>query len=235
MKTWHVANHYYLAKDNKEKKEKTEDKEAVEENKNPFLASTLIPYYNRLYQMRSDYPYLDLTGPEPTRKYIVRPFLGIPPSNDYGTHCLFVAVYELPNRLYLTGIPSGMQDMSIEALYPKLVPLDIHWVNSNNAWIVVKYDSNLPHVKEGKLGEEAIKHFLKGGEHEDAGSLLHITPEAANMELLSYGKWRTDPRFQSKAPANDSSPATNAENAPENADTTSTEVPEATTCTSDIE
>ncbi|KAJ8660618.1 hypothetical protein O0I10_003666 [Lichtheimia ornata] len=203
--------HESEAKDNKEKKEKTEDKEAVEENKNPFLASTLIPYYNRLYQMRSDYPYLDLTGPEPT------------------------PVYELPNRLYLTGIPSGMQDMSIEALYPKLVPLDIHWVNSNNAWIVVKYDSNLPHVKEGKLGEEAIKHFLKGGEHEDAGSLLHITPEAANMELLSYGKWRTDPRFQSKAPANDSSPVINAENATENADTTSTEVPEATTCTSDIE
>ena len=145
-----------------------------------------------------------------------------------------VAEYdELPNKLYLTGIPSGMLDVSIEALYPKLVPLDIHWVNSNNAWIVVKYDSNLPHIKEGKLGEEAIKHFLKGGEHEDAGALLHITPEAANMELLSYRKWRTDPRFQSKPVVNNPS-SDNAEIAAGNADTT-TAVPETTTCTSDIE
>lgn len=65
---WHVANPFYLVKDNKEK---TEDKEEVEDKKNPFLASTLTPYYNRLYQMRSDYPYLDLTGPEPTRTYTV--------------------------------------------------------------------------------------------------------------------------------------------------------------------
>lgn len=70
LNVWHVAYHFiHLAKDKKEKKD---DKEAVEdksENKNPFLASTLTPYYNRLYQMKSDYPYLDLTGPEPTRKY----------------------------------------------------------------------------------------------------------------------------------------------------------------------
>lgn len=148
------------------------------------------------------------------------------------SHYLIAEYDEPPNRLYLTGIPSGMLDVSIEALYPKLVPLDIYWVNSNNAWIVVKYESNLPHVKEGKLGEEAIKHFLKGGEHEDAGSLLHITPEAANMELLSYRKWRTDPRFQSKPTANDSTPAKNDTEKPTD---TTTAVPESTTCTSDIE
>ena len=70
----HVADLFFiLAKDEKEKdvKEEKDDKDATEEknhNENPFLASTLTPYYNRLYQMKSDYPYLDLTGPEPTRK-----------------------------------------------------------------------------------------------------------------------------------------------------------------------
>ncbi|KAI9311552.1 ribonuclease H-like domain-containing protein [Dichotomocladium elegans] len=157
--------------DDEDEEEEEEEEEEKEEGKSSLMMESLVPYCNRLFQMRNDIPFINLEG------------VDVLPEVD------------IPNRFYLTNIPTGLSNMAICALYPELVPLGIHWVNPNTAWLIVRHENKIELAKEGQLGAAAIAPFLPDGQHAEAGSLLNITPEAANMELFSYNSWRADARF----------------------------------------
>ena len=104
---------------------------------------------------------------------------------------------EVPNRFYMTNVPEGITASGIEALYPELRPMTVHWINSSTAWLIVKHDNRIELAKEGILGEERVKPFLRGQTRQYEGEALHITPDAAKIELFGFERWRTKPEFQS--------------------------------------
>ncbi|KAI9260569.1 CAF1 family ribonuclease-domain-containing protein [Phascolomyces articulosus] len=137
-----------------------------------FDSDILTNYYNRIFVARSDIPYVDLVNEEK------------------------MPVIEVPNRFYLTNVPEGVTASGIEALYPELRPMSIHWINSSTAWLIVKHDNKIELAKEGVLGEERVKPFLRGSTRQNEGESLSITASAAKIELFGYQQWRTRSEFQ---------------------------------------
>ncbi|KAI8146903.1 ribonuclease H-like domain-containing protein [Fennellomyces sp. T-0311] len=137
-----------------------------------FKADILKSHYNRIYNIRSDIPYIDLVNEE------VMPAI------------------EVPNRFYLTNVPEGITTTAIQALYPELQPMSVHWIDTSSAWVIVRHDNKVDLAQEGTLGEAKVKPFLQGGIHEREGETLNITPAAAQIELYGFQQWRTRPEFQ---------------------------------------
>ncbi|KAI8997873.1 ribonuclease H-like domain-containing protein [Pilobolus umbonatus] len=147
-----------------------EDKDTVplrDTKDNIFLEESLLPYYGRIYLMRSDIPFLNLYGNE-EEEYI--------PSQ--------------PNKFYLHNIPMGMTNAAIEKLYEPITPFAISWINDNNAWLILRDEAKIPMVKLGVLGLSSVHTFLSGCSRQIEGEAYGITKEASQMELVSYEQWR---------------------------------------------
>ncbi|OBZ83656.1 Poly(A)-specific ribonuclease PARN [Choanephora cucurbitarum] len=131
-----------------------------------FLNESVKPYYGRIFLMRSDIPYINLKGDET------------------------IEMINYPNRFYLHNIPDGMSNAGIERLYPSIQPIAVSWVNSNNAWIILKDESKIPLVKLGILGLSVVQSFLPGCSRQVEGEAYGITKEAGQMELITHERWR---------------------------------------------
>ncbi|KAI9490361.1 ribonuclease H-like domain-containing protein [Zychaea mexicana] len=176
--------------DSEEEEEEEKEEGQVGENEplprlheDPLLADILTSYYNRIFVTRSDIPYIDLVHEET------------------------MPVIEVPNRFFLTNVPEGMTAYGIEVLYPELRPMTIHWINSSSAWLIIKHDNKIELAKEGVLGEERVKPFLRGASRFAEGVSLNITAPAAKIELYGYEQWRTRPEFQADASSSANGPA----------------------------
>lgn len=143
------------------------DEEIASKKKSIFMDKAIVPYYGRIYLMRSDIPYINLKGEE-TMEMIT-----------------------YPNRFYLHNIPAGLTNAAIELLYPSLVPFAVSWINDNNAWIILKDETKIPLVKTGMLGLNLVQSFLPGCSRQNEGAGYGITKEAGRMELITHQQWQT--------------------------------------------
>ncbi|KAL0078766.1 ribonuclease H-like domain-containing protein [Phycomyces blakesleeanus] len=130
-----------------------------------FMDKSLLPYYNKLFLMRSDLLYMDLKGVE-----------------EYEP-------IDHPNRFYLNNVPSELTFSGIEQIYPEIQPAHVTWTPDNNAWINIKHDNKVELVKLGPLGEDRIRDFLPGGSREAEGVASGITKEASKIEILTFKQW----------------------------------------------
>ncbi|KAG1053322.1 hypothetical protein G6F43_004593 [Rhizopus delemar] len=158
----------------KEKEEEEEEEGEIDDDdddddddeiEKTFLSKSLLPYYGRVFLMRSDIPYINFKGEEE------------------------IQIQSYPHKFYLHNIPTGMTHTGIEKLYPTIQPAAVSWVNQNNAWLILKDESKIPLAKLGLLGITTIQSFLPGASREVEGRAYGITKEASNMELITYEKW----------------------------------------------
>ncbi|ORX55191.1 CAF1-domain-containing protein [Hesseltinella vesiculosa] len=150
-----------------EEAKKRGEAEAIEDDNEDdlFTSKSLTPYYNKIYVMRSDMPYLDLEKSETLAGNIQR------------------------NRFYLRSIPTGMSYSSLERLYPELLPFNASWVNEKEAWITLRNHEKIELVKLGMLGRERVRPFLKDGPRCIEGEAFSIRSDAGSMELLTGEQW----------------------------------------------
>ncbi|KAI8370663.1 CAF1 family ribonuclease-domain-containing protein [Radiomyces spectabilis] len=160
-----------------------------------FLKESLTPYYNRIYLMRCDYPYIDL---EKTEEYIFM---------------------ERANRFFLSNIPIGLSKEGLEKIFHDLAPLSIFWVNDSQAWMDIKHPNRIELAKSGLVGVEKILPFLVEGAE---GNSYGITADAAKILIMTHKEWReklsptasTDAGEQNvKQVATDAKPANGVANA----------------------
>ncbi|CEP08008.1 hypothetical protein [Parasitella parasitica] len=144
----------------------TDDEISSKKKDSIFMDKAIIPYYGRIYLMRSDIPYINLKGEE------------------------IIETITYPNKFYLHNIPAGMSKAAIELLYPSLVPFAVSWINDNNAWIILRDESKIPLAKTGMLGLSLVQSFLPGCSRQNEGAGHGITKEASQMELLSHEQWQ---------------------------------------------
>ncbi|KAG0163432.1 hypothetical protein DFQ28_011700 [Apophysomyces sp. BC1034] len=155
-------------KTNKKAKSKsttqTDDSPSAKENSSYFFSPSLAEHYNRIYSMRTTFPYIDLTGEE-------------------------TVTYSDADLLYLNNIPQELTTAAIHKLYSELQPLTISWISSSCAWIRTKPQKQITAVL-GMLGKERVREFLPGGARQSEGTDCGITAQAATMELLSHEQWK---------------------------------------------
>ncbi|CAO0794317.1 unnamed protein product [Mucor circinelloides] len=145
----------------------SDDEIASKKSNSMFMDKAIVPYYGRIYLMRSDIPYINLKGEET------------------------IEMITYPNRFYLHNIPAGLTNAAIELLYPSLVPFAVSWINDNNAWIILKDEAKIPLVKTGVLGLSLVQSFLPGCSRQNEGTGYGITKEASRMELITHQQWQT--------------------------------------------
>ncbi|CAO3593925.1 unnamed protein product [Absidia cylindrospora] len=150
---------------------------SITSTKDPiFMDASVTPYYNRIFLMRCDIPYIDLQGQETAVGNIQK------------------------NRFFLSNIPTGLTYHGIEKLYPDIQPTNLSWNNDNSAWITIRHTDKIDLVKLGILGSEPVREFIHGSRQEE-GTACHITAQAADMELLSGEQWEA---LQAKTSAKES-------------------------------
>ncbi|KAI8097110.1 CAF1 family ribonuclease-domain-containing protein [Halteromyces radiatus] len=130
-----------------------------------FYDTSVTPFYNKIFLMRCDNPYIDLQGQEITHGNIQR------------------------NRFFLNNIPTGLTNAGIERLYPEIQPIYVSWINDNTAWITVKHPNKIELVKLGMLGMDRVRDFTRSGTRYVEGEAFRITSQAAEMELLTGDQW----------------------------------------------
>ncbi|KAH8552055.1 ribonuclease H-like domain-containing protein [Umbelopsis sp. PMI_123] len=89
------------------------------------------------------------------------------------------------NVFYLHNIPTGMSTYGLELLYGDLCPVSIHWKTNSSAWLTVKHENRVELAKPGLLGMDVIKPFVEDDTKFSIASNNGITPEAANIEMLT--------------------------------------------------
>ncbi|CAO3653043.1 unnamed protein product [Cunninghamella blakesleeana] len=143
----------------------SQDSDMIQPKKNMFTENSFISYYNKVFLMRSDVPYIDLCGAE-TQDGNIR-----------------------KNRFYLQNIPSGVTHPAIERLYPEVGPIWINWVDEHSAWLTVKTISKIELMKTGILGMERVRPFLQTGTRYTEGVAYNIDRLAADIEVLTGEQW----------------------------------------------
>ncbi|SAL96564.1 hypothetical protein [Absidia glauca] len=130
-----------------------------------FMDESITPYYNKIFVMRCDTPYVDLLEKETMRGNIQR------------------------NRFFLNNIPTGLTHTGIETLLPEIHPTSITWVNDNTAWLTVLHPDKVDLAPLGELGLDRVRDFMEGGARLVDGQTYQITAQAAEMALLSGEQW----------------------------------------------
>lgn len=170
-----------------ESESESEDGEASSDEEDKptsiFMDKSIVPYYGRIFLMRSDIPYIDLKGDEQVGKFMTFSL------KDILTNKLLELI-TYPNKFYLHNIPAGFTNAAIEKVYPSILPIAVSWVNDNNAWIILRDESKIPQVKLGMLGLSTVQSFLPGCSRQVEGEAYGITKEAGKMELISHEQWR---------------------------------------------
>ncbi|KAI9027562.1 ribonuclease H-like domain-containing protein [Phycomyces nitens] len=163
---------YYIHERERERLENEDELDSEDtdkqdsKNDNTFMDKSLLPYYNKLFLMRSDLLYMDLKGVE-----VFEPI-------------------DHPNRFFLNNVPSELSFSGIEQLYPELQPAHVTWTPDNNAWLNIRHDNKVELVKLGPLGEDRVREFLPGGSREADGTASGITKEASKIEILTFKQWK---------------------------------------------
>ncbi|CAO3595265.1 unnamed protein product [Absidia cylindrospora] len=93
-----------------------------------FMNESITPFYNKIFLMRCDQPYIDLQGEEKIER----------------------------NRFFLTKIPTGVTHADIERLYPDIQPTYLSWINDTSAWLTIRHSDNIEKVTLGRLGSEQL-------------------------------------------------------------------------------
>jgi hypothetical protein len=161
--------------------EETEmEKEAILEKRkrvimeNPthdFLADEeLQEYYNKLHVMRSDFPILDLAGPDPEPE-------------------------DRPYSYLLRNVPASIQSSTLFHLFEQYNPYTFSWSDDTTAWLQISKFAPGPPGEEaervpyepkylplGRLGEEYVKPFYEAQE-------MGIDHHAADIEILTWKQW----------------------------------------------
>ncbi|KAI8331547.1 CAF1 family ribonuclease-domain-containing protein [Chlamydoabsidia padenii] len=132
-----------------------------------FMDDSVTPYYNKIFVMRCDMPYIDLQDKETMHGNVQR------------------------NRFFLNDIPSGLTHTGIEKLLPEICPTSITWVNDNMAWLTVLQPNKIDLAPLGKLGLDRVRDFMEGGARFLDGQTYQIGAKAADMTLLSGEQWET--------------------------------------------
>ncbi|KAF7721418.1 hypothetical protein EC973_004704 [Apophysomyces ossiformis] len=154
-------------KNGKKSKRKGSAKDAssptMEEAPTIFFSPYLTEFYNRVYSMRTVFPYIDLKQDQTIAR-------------------------QDPDALYLNNIPQGLTTVALEKLYPELQPLTVTWMNNNCAWLK-STPQKLKLAPLGMLGKDKVREFLQGGSRHSEGVQCGITAGAASMELLTHEQW----------------------------------------------
>ncbi|KAI8075056.1 CAF1 family ribonuclease-domain-containing protein [Gongronella butleri] len=156
--------HYVLEVEEKERRIKGEPSPKIDPDTPMILNPSLLPYYNKIFQMRASIPYLDLTGIE---------------SEDLVQR----------NRFFVRQLPEKLAFPALERLLPELTPFYVSWGDESTAWLTVRDPAKVELVKLGALGLDRVKPFLPGGNRAIEGEAYYINSDAAKIELLSGEQW----------------------------------------------
>ncbi|KAF9132089.1 hypothetical protein BGW39_000808 [Mortierella sp. 14UC] len=138
----------------------------------------LQEYYNKLHVMRSDFPIMNLAGPDPEPE-------------------------ERPWSYLLRNVPASMLSSALFHLFLEYNPYTFSWADDTSAWIQLSRFVSGPPGEEsarepcepkplplGRLGEEYVNPFCVGSEEKAVqGREVGIIPEAAEIEVLSWKQW----------------------------------------------
>ncbi|KAG9068846.1 hypothetical protein KI688_011132 [Linnemannia hyalina] len=154
-------------------------REIMENPTHDFLADKeLQEYYNKLHVMRSDFPILNLAGPDPEPE-------------------------ERPYSYMLRNIHSSIQSSTLFHLFEQYNPYTFTWADDNTAWFQIskfapgppgEESERLPYELKplplGRLGEEYVNPFYLGDDVKAVqGRNMGVISEAANIEILSWKQW----------------------------------------------
>lgn len=154
-------------------------REIMENPTHDFLTDEeLQEYYNKLHVMRSDFPVLNLAGPEPEPE-------------------------ERPYSYMLRNIHSSIQSSTLFHLLEQYNPYTFTWTDDNTAWFQIsKFAPGAPGEEServpyelkplplGRLGEEYVNPFYLGDDAKAVlGRSMGVVSEAANIEIISWKQW----------------------------------------------
>ncbi|KAI8338954.1 CAF1 family ribonuclease-domain-containing protein [Chlamydoabsidia padenii] len=142
----------------------SEEEGSIATTESTFMDSSMTPFYNKIFLMRCDVPYIDIQGLETSYGNIQR------------------------NRFFLNKIPTGLKYAGLENLYPEIHPINVTWNNDNSAWITIRRTEKIDLVKLGPLGSDRVHDFVHGSRQAE-GKACNITADAAEMEILSGEQW----------------------------------------------
>ncbi|KAF9912806.1 hypothetical protein EC991_008668 [Linnemannia zychae] len=138
----------------------------------------LQEYYNKLHVMRSDFPIMNLAGPDPEPE-------------------------ERPWSYLLRNVPISMMSSTLFHLFQEYNPYTFLWADDTSVWIQLskfaprtfgeestREPYELKPLPLGRLGEEYINPFCVGSEEKAVqGREVGIVPGAADIEVISWKQW----------------------------------------------
>ncbi|KAF9132789.1 hypothetical protein BG015_003667 [Linnemannia schmuckeri] len=154
-------------------------REIMENPTHDFLNDKeLQEYYNKLHVMRSDFPILNLAGPDPEPE-------------------------DRPYSYMLRNIHSSIQSSTLFHLFEQYNPYTFTWTDDNTAWIQISKFAPAPPGEEserlpyelkplplGRLGEEYVNPFYIGDDAKaKQGRDMGVVSEAANIEIITWKQW----------------------------------------------
>ncbi|KAF9081418.1 hypothetical protein BGX23_000908 [Mortierella sp. AD031] len=138
----------------------------------------LQDYYNKLYIMRSDFPVMYLAGPDPEPE-------------------------DRPWQYMLRNVPASTLSSTMFYLFRQFNPYTFTWTDDSNVWIQINRFAPAPPGEEsqrepyelkalplGRLGEDYVNPFCVGDDEQAVGGReVGVTPEAANIEVITWKQW----------------------------------------------
>ncbi|KAF9930184.1 hypothetical protein FBU30_000784 [Linnemannia zychae] len=138
----------------------------------------LQSYYNKLYIMRSDFPVMNLAGPEPEPE-------------------------ERPFTYMLRKVHPSIQSSTLFHLFKQYNPFAFTWSDDSSVWLQIsKFAPGGPGEEStrepyepvplplGRLGEEYVNPFCIGDDEiTRTGRMAGVIPEAADIEVISWKQW----------------------------------------------
>ncbi|KAG0265964.1 hypothetical protein BGZ95_003166 [Linnemannia exigua] len=138
----------------------------------------LLEYYNKLHVMRSDFPIMNLAGPDPEPE-------------------------DRPLSYLLRNVHSSMLSSTLFHLFQEYNPFTFSWVDDNSVWIQLSKFAPGPPGEEstrepyeprpltlGRLGEDYVDPFCVGSDEKAVkGREMGVVPQAADIEIVAWKQW----------------------------------------------
>ncbi|KAG0375913.1 hypothetical protein BGX24_008501 [Mortierella sp. AD032] len=138
----------------------------------------LQDYYNKMHVMRSDFPIMNLAGPDPEPE-------------------------DRPLSYLLRNVHSSMQSSTLFQLFQEYNPFTFSWLDDSSVWIQLSKFAPGPPGEEstrehyeprpltlGRLGEDYVDPFCVGSDEKAVkGREVGIVPQAADIEVVAWKQW----------------------------------------------
>ncbi|KAK3847182.1 MAG: ribonuclease H-like domain-containing protein [Linnemannia gamsii] len=126
----------------------------------------LQDYYNKMHVMRSDFPIMNLAGPDPEPE-------------------------DRPLSYLLRNVHSSMQSSTLFQLFQEYNPFTFSWLDDSSVWIQLSKEPYEPRpLTLGRLGEDYVDPFCVGSDEKAVkGREVGIIPQAADIEVVAWKQW----------------------------------------------